>query len=147
MLDKIKNYPYHQLLRYFRDIRVVGLLIFGIIVLMISWSGVSVIETNYGLEKQVAKLKKENDVRQLENQNLKLKNEYYNTDQYLELQARKQFGRAAPGETVLLVPKSVAMAHSVDVPMPKSDESPGEQSENKSNFQAWLDFFLHRKYD
>jgi cell division protein FtsB len=97
-----------------RDIRNVGLLVFTIIVLLISWSGVKSIQTNYGLQKEIARLSQENQVRQLENTNLALRNDYYNSNQYLELSARQNLGLALPGETVLLVPKSVALANTVD---------------------------------
>src|SRR5580658_9877742 len=83
------------------DIRFVGQLVFVLIVLMISWSGVKSIQTNYQLQKQITALKEQNNVQQLQNDNLKLQNQYYNSKQYLELSARQNFGLAAPGEKEL----------------------------------------------
>jgi len=149
MLEKIKNSHYFYYLQELRDVRVLGLVVFGALVLLVSWSGIQVIQTNYDLQKQISKLQQENQVQQLENTNLKLRNEYYNTDQYLELSARKQFGKAAPGETVLLVPKSVALAHAAALPQ-TTIKSMATVATHKPtyqrNFEAWMDFFLHREH-
>jgi cell division protein FtsB len=129
-----------------RDIRNVGLLVFTIMVLLISWSGVKSIQANYALQKQISSLQQQNQVRKLENTNQALQNQYYNTPQYLEITARQNLGLAAPGETELLVPKTVALAHTVAQPKEaitgKSDvpKIPTWQR----NFQDWINFFLHR---
>jgi cell division protein FtsB len=139
-----KAWDYAQNLR---DPRIIGLLIFLVIVLLIGWSGVKAIETNYGLQKQIAKLDQQNEIRRLTNENLKLQNDYYNTPQYLELSARKDFGLAAKGETVLIVPKTVALAHTIDLPQDKAAqeaEKQGKKPAYQRNFEAWMDFFMHR---
>jgi cell division protein FtsB len=149
MLDKIEKYRKHPIVQQLRDVRVLGLLLFGVIVLLVSWSGVQAIQTNYELQKQIAKLEQEAKVGELENNNLKLRNQYYNTDQYLELQARRQFGKAAPGEKLLLVPKNVALAHTSEPPTataapiaPKPHKPTYQQ-----NFEAWINFLFHRQPD
>lgn len=131
-----------------RDLRVFGLVVFVVVVLMISWSGVKTIETNYRLQKSIAKLKQQVDVAKLSNDNLKLQNQYYNTPQYLELTARENFGLAAPGEVLVNIPKQVALAHTVD--LPNVDKANAHAAESKKsvyqrNFEAWIDFLLHRK--
>ena len=129
-----------------RDIRNVGLLVFTIIVLLISWSGVKSIQTNYGLQKQISKLAQENDVRKLQDANLAFQNQYYNTPQYLEVTARQNLGLMAPGETQLLVSKGVALAHTVKQPdYEKAKSQVPKQPFWQQNFQAWMDFFLHRQ--
>jgi cell division protein FtsB len=149
MLDKIKNYENRIAgwIAQLKDLRVVGLLLFLVIVLMVSWSSVKAIETNYGLQKQIAALKQENAVKRLANENMKLENKYYESSQYLELAARKDFGLAAPGETVLNVPRSVALSFTVD--LPKTDEPEpkprAEEPAYQRNFQAWMDFLFHRQ--
>lgn len=128
-----------------RDVRNVGLLAFTVIVLLISWSGVKSIQTNYGLQKQISELQQENDVQNLENADLALQNQYLNTNQYLEITARENFGLGAAGETELLVPQSVALAHTVK--QPGIDVTPSELPKQPSwqrNFESWIDFFLHR---
>ncbi|HEX3568208.1 MAG TPA: septum formation initiator family protein [Candidatus Saccharimonadales bacterium] len=150
MQAKIKQYqekimPYvYQL----RDVRVMGLVMFLVVVLLISWSGAKVIDTNYGLQKQISQLEQQTQVQQLKNNNLKLQNEYYNSNQYLELTARANFGLAAPGEKELIVPQTVALAHTTNVPsldQTQPSKAPAKQPAYQRHFQAWMDFFLHRQ--
>jgi cell division protein FtsB len=130
----------------FKDVRSLGFVIFAVISLLVTWSTIGSIQTNYELQKQVARLQQENQVFELENKNLRLKNEYYNTDQYLELTARKQFGKAAPGETVYVIPRSTALAQVTSQPAQvaaaKVDAPTGPLYQR--NFEAWMKFLLHR---
>lgn len=147
MIDKIKQYYNHSFVQQFKDVRFAGFVVFGILVLLVTWSGVSVIETNYELQKQVSQLEQQNQVRQLENNNLKLQNEYYNSDQYLELTARRQFSKGQPGETLLLVPKSVALKYTVEVPEETRQAAATPTLKKpfvQKNIEAWADFFTHR---
>ena len=147
MIDKIKKYYNHSFVQQFKDVRFAGFVVFGILVLLVTWSGVSVIEANYELQKQVSKLEQQNRVSELENNNLKLQNEYYNSDQYLELTARRQFGKGQPGEQLLLVPKSVALKYTVDIPK-EAKEATATPTLKKPfiqrNIEAWINFFTHR---
>src|ERR1700722_10921071 len=104
MLAKIKKYYYKIPWQSLRDLRTVGLLVFVVIVLLITWSGIKTIQSNYGFDKQVATMRQQNQVQQLENNNLRLQNEYYTSNQYLELSARQELGLGLPGETELIVP-------------------------------------------
>jgi cell division protein FtsL len=142
-LEKIYDYALQ-----FRDVRAVGLLFFLVIVLLISWSGVKVIDTNYRLQKQISQMDQQNQVQQLTNTNLKLENEYYQTNQYLDISARQSFGMAAPGETVINVPTSVALAHTVDLPNTEQVEARktrAKQPAYQRNFQSWMNFLFHRQ--
>lgn len=141
--DKIEAYA-DQL----HDVRVIGLLSFALMILLISWSGVKAIDTNYRLQKQISQLEQQNAVSQLSNNNLKLQNQYFNTDQYLELAARQNFGLARPGETLLTVPTSVALAHVTDVKNPEdvqTTQTKAKQPAYQRHFQSWMNFFLHRQ--
>ena len=145
MFEKLKNK--HPNIAQLKDVRVIGLLVFGIIVLLVTWSGLGAIQSNFVLQKQIARLREQNKVHELENNNLRLKNEYYNTEQYLELQARRQFSKAAPGETLILVPKGVALAHTAEIPEIKERQAAAPKPKKptyQKNFEAWMDFFFHR---
>ena len=147
MFEKLKKFPYKSVLDQFRDMRFNGFIVFGIIVLLVSWSGVSVIESNYELQKKISGLEQQNKISELENQNLRLKNEYYNSDQYLELTARRQFSKGQPGETLLLVPKDIALKYAAP-PLDPNKPTQGASKFSKpfwqSNLEAWIDFFSHR---
>jgi cell division protein FtsB len=128
------------------DVRFAGQVIFVVIVLLISWSGVKTIQTNYGLQKQISSLQQQNTLQQLQNDNLALQNQYFNSSQYLELAARQNFGLAAPGEKEVVVPPSVAQAYTVDLPsQSKTEAAKSKQPTYQRNFQSWVDFFLHRQ--
>ena len=126
-----------------RDIRFAGQVLFVIIVLLISWSGVKAIRLNYGLEKQIASAQQEKNIQQLETNNLKLQNQYYNSKQYLEIQARQDFGLADPGEQEILVPQNVAMYYAPKVVLPKSQSSKVPVPIYQKHIQSWFNFFLH----
>lgn len=147
MFEKIKNKDFYSYLQQFRDVRMLGLIAFGVVVLMVSWSGVRVIETNYRLEQQIARMEEQKKLRELEKKNKELENAYYRTNQYLELQARKSFGKAAPGEVLLLVPEEAALVRTIDTSEGSSENDSAQQSEKpfyQRNFEAWMDFFLRR---
>jgi cell division protein FtsL len=133
-------------LQRLNDLRFAGQVLFVIIVLLISWSGVKSIQTNYGLQKQIASLQQQNDLQQLQNDNLALQNQYYNSNQYLELAARQNFGLAAPGEKEVVVPTSVALSYTVNLPgTAKPDDAKAKQPAYQRNFESWVNFFLHRQ--
>lgn len=126
------------------DLRVVGQLFFVIIVLLISWSGVRAIQTNYELQKKIVRLEQEVEINRLENENLRLENKYLETEAFLELAARRQFGKAAPGETLYLVPKEVALAK-----VRQDTEGTNRQASQKKpwyqqNLEAWSGFFFRK---
>ncbi len=152
-MKKLKNLFGDRLIAYvkeFRDVRVLGLHVFVVVALLVTWSGVGVIQDNYKLQRRISELEQENEIQQLENQTVKLRNEYYNTDQYLELTARKQFGLAAPGEILVLVPEHVALAHSVELPKreEQAKEKPKpEKPTYQKNFEAWMEFLFRRGVD
>ncbi len=148
MLDKIKKIINNQHWQNFRDIRFLGFVAFGIIVLLTTWSGANVIETNYKLQKQISRLDQQNQVSELENSNLQLQTQYFNTNTYLELTARQQFTKGSPGESLILVPKSVALAYApklTDSEFDASTTSDSESTGHQNNLQAWLNFFFHRQ--
>ena len=132
-------------LKQLKDVRLLGLHVFVVIALLVTWNSIGVIQKNYELQKNLSRLEQQNDLRKLENDTLKLRNEYFKTDTYLELAARKQFSKAAPGETLVLVPEEVALKHSFE--QPKAENAAPEmpqKPEYQQNFEAWMEFFFRR---
>lgn len=144
----IKNLPTEKVTNFAQrltDVGFLGQVLFVILVLLISWSGIKTIQTNYGLQKQITALNQKNSLQKLQNENLKLKNQYYNSNQYLELAARQNFGLAAAGEKEIIVPENVAISYTTDLPSPKTIEAKDKQPGYQRNFEAWVNFFLHRQ--
>lgn len=141
-------YTITHFIRRLGDLRFLGQVIFVVIVLLVSWSTAKAIQQNYDVQKQVASKQKENEVQKLKNENIKIKNKYLETDEYLEITARRQLGRAAPGETVVTIPKDVAMRYTVESSVKPDDQIQQEAEENKPTYQrnleAWSRFFFRR---
>jgi len=155
MDDKLQKYKLilHKIItnpniQSVRDVRVLGLIGLGLLVLIASWSGVHVIETNYELQKRIASEQQKNEIQKLKNDNIKLQNDYYNSDTYLELTARRLYGKAAPGETLIIVPETVAMKYAPDIPDTVNDldqqEQPDKRSQYSKNFDAWMDILFRQ---
>lgn len=145
MFDKIKNLRSSNIIAQLQDIRAVGLLIFGVIALLVTWSGIGAIESNYSLQKQITSLQQQNQLQTLQNNNLQLQNEYYNTSEYLELQDRQIFGKGLPGEKLILVPQAVATNQLVKLPnILATSNTPPPKPTYQSNFESWVNFFFHR---
>jgi cell division protein FtsB len=152
MLEKLTNplkklpnaIQNNKMVRQLQDIRTIGMLLFLVAALMVSWSGAKVIQTNYELQKQISRIQQEIQVQQLANANLKLQNQYFQTDQYLELQARQDFGLGGAGETQVIVPREVALKYAATSASDKPAVQEVHQPTYQRNFQAWIDFFLHR---
>jgi cell division protein FtsL len=143
ILDQDKALAY---IRRFNDIRFAGQVLFVVIILLVSWSGIKSIQTNYGLQKQISALDQQNNVQRLENNNLALQNQYFKSRQYLELAARQNFGLALPGEKEIIVPTSVALANTTDLPVESvTQDKPSQPPAFQKHIQAWRDFFLHRQ--
>ncbi|OVE79485.1 hypothetical protein BVY00_00250 [bacterium G20] len=147
MLQRLKNFWKSNKRKQLTDVRSIGLYIFAVVVLAITWSSVKTLQTNYELQKQISTLHQQNDVLKLQNENVDLQNKYFQTDQYLELAARQYFGLAAPGEKILLVPKDVALKYVDPTLSPQTilKASQDNRSKYAKNFQAWLDFLLGRR--
>ena len=128
------------------DVRFTGQLIFAVIVLLVTWSGIKSVQTNYGLQKQISALRQQIAVAKLQDNNLALQNNYLNSNQYLDVAARQNFALAAPGEKELIVPQRVALAYTVNLPTntPQITDA-GHQPTYQRNFESWVNFFLHRQ--
>ena len=147
MLNNINKFWRNPKTRQSLDPKNLPVYLFTLVVLAIAWSGVKTIQDNYQLQKKISVLKQQNAVLQLQNDNAKLQNQYYNTNQYLDLAARQALGLASPGEKVLLIPKATALKY-VDQTLAANSSSNGNtttQSRYVKNIEAWRDFLLGRK--
>lgn len=149
MASNLQNLLNNNTFKQLIDVRNIALYIFGVMVLAIAWSGAKTVQNNYELQKQIAALKQQNTVLWLQNGNTYLQSQYYKTDQYLELSARQNLGLAAPGEQVMIVPKSVALKYVDQSLAQNSDKSETVAIDNrpsyKKNLEDWRDFLLGRR--
>lgn len=150
MFAKIKIHL-HEFIKRCTDVRYLGQVGFVIVVLLVSWSGIKSIQTNYELQKKVDELVQENEVERLKNDNLKIQNKYYETEEFLELAARRQFGKAAPGEKVVAIPTHVALGYTKDIAVQTKESAraiaESEKPFYQRNLEAWGRFFFPTSQD
>jgi cell division protein FtsB len=149
MFDEIKNALTGKKAKQLVDMRNIGLYIFAIVVLAIAWSGAKTVQNNYELQKKISTLGQQNTVLWLQNDNTYLQNQFYQTNEYLELSARQNLGLAAPGEQVMLVPQAVARKYvdpSLDTTKLTQRSIPDDnRPKYAKNLEDWRDFLLGRK--
>lgn len=124
-----------QLKAKFAKLASPGMLI--IVGVAVFWLGfmtitIDVMNRNYRLQRQVDQGALDNQVIEIQNENLRLEQAYYKTNEYLELSARALLGKALPGEHLVLLKR----AEVADTNQGKTDQ----QFEQRSNLDQWLDF-------
>lgn len=108
---------------------IVGVAVFWLGFMTIT---IDVMNRNYRLQRQVDQGALDNQVIEIQNENLRLGQAYYKTNEYLELSARALLGKALPGEHLVLLKR----AEVADTNQGKTDQ----QFEQRSNLDQWLDF-------
>lgn len=79
--------------------------LFLILSISLMYNTLKVIQKNYALQSQVDLLIDEVALVEVQNQNLRYNIEYYKTDSYLEVEAKRRFSLAGSGEKVVLLAK------------------------------------------
>ena len=139
MLEKLKS-VIHKITSV--DAKTIGLIVIVVVAVSVTYSSAKIIHKNYQLEQEITKLQQQNSLQEQINKNQKLKNEYYKTDAFLDLAARKYFNKAAAGETLVLVPEEVAMSRTIPGPQgTESETTPDTTPKFIKNWRLWLDFF------
>ena len=92
---------------------------------------------NYQIKKEIDSL--QNDIGALEKDNYKLSQliEYYNTDEYKEVEVRKRFNLKKDDENVVVVVKSE--------PRVLGDSDTMEENKNLPNHIKWWNYFFRTK--
>lgn len=128
VLDKLKQ----KMNKFWTPQRVIMAVV---VVAVLVWvvPTIQVLNNNYNLQRQVDNAVLDNQVTELENENLRLEQMYYQTDEYMDLSARSLLGKAAPGEHLVILPR---VEHG-DV---ATDD--GSATVEQSNLDQWLDFLF-----
>jgi cell division protein FtsB len=103
------------------------------------WGTVGAIQQNFVLQQEVDSLGQQISFQELENQTLQFENQYFSSNEYLELSARAHLNKANAGEKLLVLPRTTV-----------SDASAAQQQtvtpiSKRSNFQQWLYFLFGAK--
>lgn len=103
-----------------------------------TWGSINSMSRNWNLAQEMAERQRERARLELEVETLQLENEYYLSDEYQELAARKHQGKMLAGETMVYLPPNSELAK---VKHEKKDEEPVEVAE-LSNFKQWMLFLF-----
>lgn len=124
--------------RIFSVHSLVSLILPAIVVFLIIGS-ISNMSRNWSLEQQADAKKREIAIAELEVDRLKLENQYYASEEYQELAARRQQGKKLDGETLVNLPENSEKArHKYKTPTAAEHLSAAE----KSNLDQWLLFLF-----
>jgi cell division protein FtsB len=111
---------------------IAGVLVAGYIAIYL----VDTVKHNYEMQREITHLNEEIANLKVEQDQLRYKIQYYQTDSYKEKEARAKLGLQAPGEGVVILPH--------DDTAQAAPASPAEAQPHKSNWQQWMDFLLGR---
>ena len=104
-----------------------------------AWGSIGMMQRNYALQKEVDTKARNLKLAELETQNLKYEQRYYQSEEYQELEFRKRLGLANPGEHMLILPPNSQQAKEADV---VAANRPVRASEPTSDFQQWMNFLF-----
>lgn len=104
------------------------------------WGTVQTLQKNFTYQQQVDALTQNVELERLRNENLEFQQQYFRSEEFLELSARQRLGKAAPGEKLIILPDSRNIVDTV---------TPGATSQTatvkSSNLAQWVRFFFGDK--
>ena len=104
--------------------------------LVFTYNAITATTRNWQLEQKLKERSLESTRLGIEIDTLKLEKEYYLTDEYNELMARKKQNKMLPGETMVILPDNSEKA------VNKYSEIDNQENTKRSNLEEWLDFLF-----
>ena len=104
-----------------------------------AWGSIEMMQRNYGLQKELDTLSRQQKLVELETESLALQQRYYKSSEYQELAVRERVGLANPGEKALILPPNSQAAKESDAVVAGSTPKPAEEV---SNFEQWVNFLF-----
>jgi cell division protein FtsB len=104
------------------------------------WGTVETLQKNFIYQQRVDALTQDVELEKLRNQNLAFQQEYYRSEEFLELSARQRLGKADPGEKLIILPDSRNITDTAPV-----GTEPVTTVARGSNLSQWLQFFFGDK--
>lgn len=113
------------------------------IVLCLTWTyqSIAAMSRNWELSERLATGYKELELLKMEVEAAELENEYYKTEEYQELLARKYLDKQTEGENMVVMPENSAEAKNKHT----NTDVRGESRKEYSNFERWM-MYLFPKY-
>ena len=104
-----------------------------------AWGSLQVMQRNYALQREVDYKKRQLQLAELQKENLRLQNKFYQTDEYKELALRDSLGLVMPGEKLLILPENSAEAKAADKAATQTTDTTVQET---SNLEQWLNFLF-----
>jgi hypothetical protein len=122
---------------------VENMVLFFAIVLCLVWTyqSIAAMSRNWELSERLSTERKNLELLTIENETAELENEYYRSNEYQELVARKYLDKQLPGEKMVVLPQNSETALNKH----KKVEQTKNENEDYSNFEKWMKF-LFPKY-
>ena len=121
----------------FFSIQNVVLIIAIILCLVWTYQSIVAMTRNWKLQETLSARKKELELLTIELETLELENEYYKTEEYQELLARKYLDKKIEGENLVILPENSELAK-----MKHQEAEIIEKKKEKTNFEKWMKFLL-----
>ena len=102
-----------------------------------TYQSISSMSRNWTLAENLSAEKAELELLQLEVEAAELENDYYKTDEYQEIAARKYTNKQLEGEHLVYLP-----ANSEQAKNKHQTTTDGEENQEYSNFEKWLRFLF-----
>lgn len=125
------------LLKRMMTVEALAAFVIVLTVAAVSYNTSQVILQNYQLQRQVSEAQQQVAIAELEVDNQRLTNEYYKTDAFLDIAARRQLSKGLDGEKLVIVPQSVALSYT---PAESTQQQQTRSTEKLSNLTLWLRF-------
>lgn len=108
--------------------------------LMWTWGSISAMTRNWTLSQELIERERQKALLELEVETLELENEYYHSNEYKELSARKYQNKKLPGETMIYLPVNSETAKAKHDNINNTDSA--VDTPQLANFEQWMAFLF-----
>ena len=135
-MNKIKTFFRRVRYRMKHDfLTIENVVLAGAIVLCLVWTyqSIAAMSRNWELSERLTAERKALELLNIEIEAAELENEYYNSNEYQELMARRQLDKKLPGENMVVMP-----ANSEEAKNRHQVTSVEKEEREYSNFEKWM---------
>lgn len=135
-MTKIKDQLRHLKFKLKHDfLSVENVVLMLAVILCLTWTYQSIvaITKNWTLADKLAVSKNELALMEVEVESAELENEYYKSNEYQELQARKLLDKQSAGERMVILPENSEAAKNKHI-----EQTEVEKKREYSNFEKWM---------
>ena len=133
---KIRRWKY-SLKHDFFTVENIVLLLAIVLCLMWTYQSIMAMSRNWQLSEKLTSERRELELLSLETEAAELENEYYKTNEYQELNARRFMDKQMPGEKMVVLPENSAEARNAHI----ENMKPQEERE-MTNIEKWFKFLF-----